>query len=158
MSEDTPAARNAGPWSHDDNTPCLTFWASRPVPREGGAYWCTEHQQHVHAQAAEKVALTDAERESLHAPTICDCDDLLHCRTLAPTYGEVENIIAARRAAWAAKIEALADEGDRDNYSVRTYELRCLLSADEQPGKRCGLPGCTMRGCGLPLDDTEAKP
>lgn len=40
---------NAGPWVHDDETPCPSYWSNQPTPPGGDAWWCTEHQQRVHS-------------------------------------------------------------------------------------------------------------
>jgi hypothetical protein len=41
---------NAGPWRHDDESPCPYHYASKPFPSQGHESWCTEHQQHVHPE------------------------------------------------------------------------------------------------------------
>lgn len=112
------------------------------------------------AQAAEKVALTDAERIVAEAivdrVTWDDGTEYINVTDAARIVAEavedgyrqglaegqeqaetrdlsfdtkVAEAVERERAAWVAEIEALAAEGDRDNYSVRTYELRDLATA-----------------------------
>lgn len=111
------------------------------------------------------TGLTDAEREALHAPSVCDCDELLHCRTLATTYGEVERILAERDAAWAAKIEALHHPDSTGDWCDHCWTgpdshgngpspawpcetIRALLSADDTEAldpRVCTDPDCTIK-------------
>lgn len=88
-------ATNAGPWAHDDGTPCPTYWADRPTSRNGDPWWCTTHQQHVHVanheaqrQAADSQAADqgaqDAELHKVLELTVGpDVDDFLETLALA---------------------------------------------------------------------------
>ncbi len=68
---DTAGLRaNAGPWRHDDGTMCPTHYASTPRATQGFPWWCTEHQQYVHA-----TAHPDPTPEPEHRLTASNCRD-----------------------------------------------------------------------------------